>query len=431
MKQTLLIVLILSTMLICFSCVKKNNSMEITHVNIEAAANKMTEIYLSQISNNIKYVPLEFTIENPLGRIDYLDVSDKYILASDGITCLLFDINGHFIRKIGKQGRGPGEYKLINGDVLVNNKIYIRDICDLLEFDVNGLFLKKYKDCFMIDGKYFLPEYQTVMINDSVIFGYIENSTGNVKFRAAVLDKTGKVQAYFKNFSTFNPEPGKHGAKRIQRASIHKFGNRIFYIEPFCDTLYILTDQYKLVPGYIFDFGKFGEPPSERTKPVEEYDALEYFHLSNVLQTGKYLFINCIFGHHFPAKRIHPETIPLPNGKVFIRLYNTYTVLGIFDKENHSLVFSKPADTDNHLSTSGLNNDVDAGPWFMPDQMINDSTMVMILDSEYLKVHVLSEDFKNNNPKVPGKKKRFEVFVDSLIQVDNNNPVLMIVTFKK
>lgn len=102
--------------------------------------------------------------------------------------------------------------------------------------------------------------------------------------------------------------------------------------------------------------------------------------------------------------------------------------MGIYNKKTGDLVFSKPTSTDNPLFTTGLYNDIDNGPRFLPQKQINDSTMVMWIESKQLKEHIASDDFKNDSPKYPEKKKELETFANSLSEFDN--PVLMFVTFK-
>ena len=54
--------------------------------------------------------------------------------------------------------------------------------------------------------------------------------------------------------------------------------------------------------------------------------------------------------------------------------------------------------------------------------------MVMNISAKDLKYHVASEDFKNNVPVWPEKKKLLEKLANSLSEFDN--PVLIVVTFK-
>jgi len=431
MRNKCLAILIINFIIINYSCKNKTIKSDLPIIDIESAVKKMDEVYLSHYTNNIRYIVLGSEMEHPLELIEHLAVSDKLILASDGKSCFLYNSEGEFIRRIGRRGRGPGEYSFVNGMYLDKDKIFIRDLVDLNEYMLDGSFQKRYNNCFLAEGKYYLPDFQTIMLNDTLFFGRIENNTGQINYRALIVDKTGEIKFSFTNYIKIKPEPGKHGAKRPQRACVYKFDNKFFYLEPFNDTLFQLNNQFKLLPIYIFNFGKFREPFSERSVPLENYDVLKYFYLTSAFQTEKFLFLSCVLGHDFPAKRLTPIKIPLPNGKIFTQRYNTYTVFGVFDKESEKLVFSKPTSTDNVLSTSGLYNDIDAGPRFIPNQMVNDSTMLMVLNFQDLKEHILSDVFIKSNPIYIEKKKKLEEFVDSLIKAEYYNPVLMYLSINK
>jgi hypothetical protein len=214
-----------------------------------------------------------------------------------------------------------------------------------------------------------------------------------------------------------------------EEENIYKFKNRIYYKEEYNDTLFCLNENFGMIPKYTFRMDKFKEPLSERAAVRHDNNRGKYIQLNCVFQTENYLFLDCGFGDQFVAKRLTPEIIPLPNGEVFTRWYNTHQVLGIFNKKTKNLIFCKPTSTDNRLYTTGLYNDVDAGPRFFPWKQVNDSTMVMYIDPKQLKDHVASDDFKNNVPKYPGKKKQLEELANNLNELDN--PVLMFVTFKK
>jgi hypothetical protein len=120
---------------------------------------------------------------------------------------------------------------------------------------------------------------------------------------------------------------------------------------------------------------------------------------------------------------------------VFLKEYGVtssfYTVnmLGVFNKASHELVFATPEKTDNALINTGLFNDFDGGPNFYPKVSVNDSTMAMWVDAYQLKEHVASDAFKNSTPKYPVKKKELQKLADSLSE--NDNPVLILCTFKK
>ncbi len=73
-------------------------------------------------------------------------------------------------------------------------------------------------------------------------------------------------------------------------------------------------------------------------------------------------------------------------------------------------------------------NDIDGGPRFFPNTVVNDSTMVMWAEATDLKYHIASDDFKNAVVKYPEKKQKLRELADNLAETDN--PVLMVIKVK-
>jgi hypothetical protein len=422
-------IIFLSVFLSCSERSGKKNDLRL--IDIGGNVKTMHKIYLSQFTKNVWYVPLETNSANPISwTYRFLsDYSEEYILDSDGKICLLYDNAGHYLRQIGSQGRGPGEYTGISSVFLKGQKIYIHDFYtdDIIEFMLDGTFQKRYKSGFTADNRHRLTD--AIMINDSMILGNIENGTGLEAYKALIIDKQGDIYNYYKNYIFFNLETGVSHAKSPGHAIYYKFGKNLFFKELLNDTLFQLDDQYQLKPLYVFNFGKYKEPVSDRGSSWLQIDLSSYINLDHIYQTENFLILECNYNKYFPAKRLTPEIISLPGLKDYTQWYNTKAVLGIYDKRTENLVFSEPTSTDNHLFTTGFYNDLDAGPRFFPGMMVNDSTMVMKIRFDHMTEHVSSDDFKNNTPKLPENKKRLEFLVDSLTNAGFDNPVLMFVTF--
>jgi len=390
---------------------------------MENHVDKWKQINLSQFSHSIKYVLLR-TYDNLVFTGNWNCVfSDSLILASNFSNCLLYNYNGNVISKIGNQGRGPGEYQYVNSIAFGFNKnIYMQSSYDLLEFRLDGTFITKYKD---------LQRNNTgrieswIPINDSLFFGTVDNTFGLEENKAVFYNKAGNVQNKFKNYRILHREKPMSGPEEGS-ANIYKFENHFFLKELVNDTLFYLSSDSSLTPIYIFSFGKYTFQPWLGGDPKKYLDSFKNrIWMENLFQTHDYFFLDCDFHFNFPAKRITPKTIM----EGITTEYNTTRALGILNKKNNNLVFCQPSKTDNPLFTSGIFNDIDAGPRFFPRKMVNDSTIVMWIDAKQLKDHVASDDFKNSVPKYPEKKKQLYEFAYKLTEFDN--AVLMFVTFKK
>ena len=431
--RSIIIYLFLSWAVGIYSCTQRKHINEIPIIDIEDNIKNMEKIFISQFSEDIRYIPLSIDTAYPLYWTThlYVDFSKDFILDSDGRTCILYDAKGHFIRQIGRQGRGPGEYLGIKYVKLINDGIVVYDYVsdDLIKYKMDGSFVQRYTSGLTGNKQYrFIDGF---FLDDSLILGNIENFTGTDEYKALIIDYHGNIIRYFRNYIFFSLESGLHHAQSPGSAIYYRFGNKTFFKEFLNDTLFQLIDKYELTPSYIFDFGKFKEPLSVRGKDWNKIDLSTYINIYRICQTENFIILNCGFGKYFPAKRLTPEIISLPGTKDYTQWYNTTGVIGVYDKDSRELVFSTPSSTNNHLSTSGLYNDIDGGPRFMPLGMVNDSTMVMKIRFDYLVEHIASEEFNKSQPKYPEKKKKLELFVDSLKNADFDNPVYMFVTFKK
>lgn len=422
-----IIILLLILLSSCNNRQKSNNSVPL--VDIEANIGKMEVLNLSEFTDNIKYVPLESKDNLPYGYTDDLEISGNLILISDRNVCLLYNIDGHFILKAGNIGRGPGEYPYItNIDLGKAGEIYLSDTEDLYEYRSDGQFINKYIKS-ILNESYYLSNW--VLIGDSLLFGHVPNSTGQEENKALLIDKFGHIKHYYKNYILFERDH-RISSTLEDHAHISKFKENVFYKELFNDTLFYLSDQLDLLPVYAFKLEKYKASESAR-KTLSFEEIFKFIYLYNVFQTENYLFLDLDFGDHFPAKRLTQKKPPASlSGFQFLERYgwhNTRNALGVYDKRSGNLILSNPISTDNPLFTSGLYNDIDAGPRFFPKKQINDSTLVMWVNAEELKNHIASDDFKNCIPKFPEKKRKLEELANKLSIFDN--PILMFVTFKK
>jgi len=422
-----IIILLLILPSSCNNRQKSNNSVPI--VDIEANIRKMVVLNLSEFTENIRYIPLEMNQDNQIGNIQSIDFSEEYFLINDYRSCFLYDTEGHFKRIIGKMGRGPGEYQYLTCVRLSDDRIFIQSLFDLIEYKTDGSFVKNVKNRFLFANNKYEYTRNWIIFNDSMLFSYIPNPTGNIKYKALLTNDDGEKIKSYANYLFFKVV--KPFSNSADNAHIYQFDKRIYFKEHYNDTLFYLNSQFQLIPEYVFNLGKYKEPLSAKEKPLSEYgkSVPNFIYIPNVFQTDKNLIIVCQLGNHFPAKRLTPKITHLPNGEVVNNWRNTDRVLVCFNKETKTISFCKPTSTDNPLFTSGIYNDIDAGPRFFPVMQVNDSTMIMWIKANDLKNHVASDDFKNSIPKFPGKKRKLEELAKRLTEFDN--PIIMFVTFKK
>lgn len=353
-------------------------------------------------------------------------MSENHIVISDKNSIFIFSKEGHLLKKFGTMGRGPGEYQFIRNLTLMDDsRICFASLYDLFEFNINGDFLNKYKDIFRIDTDSRFSMF--CLIDDSLLFCHVQSTKGDASIKAALINKQGRIKQSYRNYTPFTRQ--KIGIGTEGRAYFYRYNNDIFYKDVYNDTLFQLSKKYELIPKYVFEPGKYKETLSDRAKPFEEQDPTNYIHFNGIFQTKRYIILSYDFGKYFPAKRLTPRVLNLPSGEQVSSLTNTQEMIGVLDQKTKSFVFSKPTNSDNRLTTTGIYNDLDGGPRFVPNEMINDSTMVMFLTATDLKNYLNSNDFKTSVCKYPEKKKELQKLGNGLTEFDN--PVLMFVTFNK
>ena len=104
----------------------------------------------SSVFRSYKLVPLETNDKCLIGQVDHIKVFNDtiYILDSFSAKALFaFDENGNFIRKIGRLGKGPGEYlKPLSFTIDVAKKqIQLWDGHKIIVFSLGGGYIKELK----------------------------------------------------------------------------------------------------------------------------------------------------------------------------------------------------------------------------------------------------------------------------------------------
>lgn len=117
-----------------FSCSVKQKELSLGGAlyNINLDGEKETSIPYSFIFKNVRTIILETNKDCLIGGINELQVFDGYIYILDvhrAKSLFVFDTEGRFIRKIGRLGRGPGEYIRVSDFTLdtENRFIFLQD----------------------------------------------------------------------------------------------------------------------------------------------------------------------------------------------------------------------------------------------------------------------------------------------------------------
>ena len=425
-RLRIFITIILVVFAFLFLSCNLSNS-KIFNIDIESNIGNFKELTLSQINAEINYLPLSDSRVSLMNRMESMDmdVSSDFILINDYRQCLLYDKKGKQIAKIYQQGRSENEKGIIvKSRFGPNNIIYIKSFRDLMEFDYTGKFLKTIDFNKNKDPNFYFNSWTP--INDSLIFIQIPNSSGHEMSKATIFNLNGDPVFKYRNHKILNRSRSIFSTIDAE-ADFNIYNNQVYFKEQMNDTMFYMNSTFNLVPEFVFNLGKYCEPDYLREMiPPGRGNPLGYVSVDNTFQSKDFLMLDCYFSHNIPP----PEKVPglkqwWEEGKPW---YNTTKVLGLYNRSDNTLSFSKLTSTANTLFTTGLYNDIDAGPRFYPFKQVNDSTFVMWMTASSLKDHIASDDFKNNSAKFPEKKISLEELTSKLTDLDEL--ILMYVTIK-
>ena len=404
------------------SCAKKQENDGPLVINLEKNISNFKKVHLSNIAEDVRYILLETNNESFIEDIRNLDIDSDYIFVSARGKCILFDSKGKFVSKIGKKGKGPGEYIYPSAVKIGKKVLFVPSSENLLIYSKTGEFLQSVKNPAWFDVMPFNDNW--FPITDSLFICQVRNVMGDEASKAVVFNINSDTIQLIPNYIKFSRSKISYRSDD-GRAKFYLYKNLLSYREYMNDTLFRFRDNYKLEPSYIFSLGKYQFPPELRGLPTREYveKFKKYIWIYDFFETNNFFFFNLSFGIDYPFKTQKEYII---NGKTTMGIA---PVLAVFNKINKETFIIQPSQINDGLNPNGIENDWDGGMNFFPQARINDSTLLMSFLPFQLKIFVKSEAFKNSTPKYPEKKKVLEELANSLDE--NDNPVLMLVKLKE
>jgi hypothetical protein len=379
--------------LIAFSC----NSSESGLFQIDPRTFVENEISLSEIADDITYVPLDNSYPISLIYPTSINILKNSIyLSSRDIGILRLNRDGSSAKVIGRKGRGPGEWYYcmsIAADDLTET-IYVMDRDNEIQiYNKNGIFKGTLKLPESSDGF----DFSRISFYNSKLFASQYINLGRAKYDWIILDTLGNIiKEKLNPITTFDSNMGGGGGT-------FKFEDKISYWSWYNDTILTISPDFDYDGSYIFSLGE-GKIPLQKitAPPLGMRDVMSKYYMPVTMLETKRFFI-------------------------YQYAYNKEVNLAMIDK--------KPKRT--YLTTwdiegGGIKNDLDGGVMFDPIHYFNEDNreyLVGIVDAFQLKSYTIGEEFKNSNPKYTEKKKYLEKLANSLKETDN--PVLMIIRLKK
>ena len=131
-------------LLLLGSCAPQNKANAPNAIDIAASLEHLTELKISQLGKQIRYIPLETTDSCLIGNSYSIKLSKGRIFVSTNGQCLSFDKQtGKYLGSIGHKGEDPKGYS--NASCFIhphtNNLYFYRQPDKLVKYDTKGNYL--------------------------------------------------------------------------------------------------------------------------------------------------------------------------------------------------------------------------------------------------------------------------------------------------
>jgi len=374
------------------ACSCQNSGKELYSFNPETL--EENEISLSEIADDISYIPLEdsILISGVNANTNPLFVNDRIYLYDRNQGILKFSRSGKFLGKIGNKGRGPGEYLYGHTYTADPNtgSVYLNDLNNHIKvYSHSGNYLRSI----------LLDEYQGSIdvldfFNDKLFVSFNFQFGENFKYEWVFLDTLGNIVA-----KKERSIPIFKSNFLVGGGTFH-FNDNLNFWHNFTDTVTTFSGDLTYKPAFLLAQGAFRLPKQYVDDPLKMIS--DFISFEQILETNRFLILRYNF-------------------------YNGKNSLVLIEKDKKKSFLSYYSFDD----LNGLLNDLDGGIKFQPrGYLLEDGREYLIELKEALRIKAFSKskEFENSANQNPEKKAAYKKMADSLRETAN--PVVMIVRLK-
>ena len=323
MKKNLLLTVFIF-LLIGVGCTSKkdgNNSTQILIAkedikypyNIDLPDKVQGDLTTSAIASEVKFIPLETNKMSLIGKGGRIRINDSIIVISDWKKILLFQKDGRFIRQIGTNGKGPGEYLMIFDFELKEDTILLTSTGkrSIIKYTLDGKFQEEIQVGNQLTHFSLNPNGHVVWYNqkkEELTFYDHTMKPDNV-IRPGNLDILPDRNSIYDTFDTY----------------FQVSGNKLLFSNYFNDTVwnvsngekkaaYVFNLKDKLLPHEVLIKSYHDQDVDKFTKQAANYQKVNLFEGKNKLfifqKTWAGNDLNAIYTHTFDTGITQRYTAP-------------------------------------------------------------------------------------------------------------------------
>ena len=353
--------------------------------SIEIDIDESSVIKFSDIYECIRFVKLETSSDNLIGRVDKLiATNDKYIILDRSMANMVFVFNsdGSFSNRIGAQGRGPNEYDEpddiaydMHDDVLL---ILCHNYKTILRFKLDGTFVGKTEFDWWVNSISVVDKNAYLLYFNNRVQPDRKKNDHNI----FIVNKEGvileKLFPYINEFGElYPPQP-----------SFSHFQNEVLFTPNYFNKSYKLENS-KIETKYSLDFKRHNIPEASlKNKTNKELDKIikenDYAYMTALSETTSHVICQYVYRQIRYDCFYSKETGAVKTSSMYFNdMYALLTGQTFSCLKGDSLVsYIDPQFIDYYKSLAdSLSNNSDIYSWYfssLPDSKVKDNFLKII-----------------------------------------------------
>ena len=233
--------------------IKKNHTKDVYNIEVYTAYQAKQPLLISQIADDIEFIPLETTRECLLDNdLSDITMTKEEIFLFDYNKGYRFDRQGKFVNSIGSRGQGPQDFirPMCMAVDTINKWVYFYDNTrKIVKYDYNG----KHIETFSTEGY----GYNLLLVNAPGQF-VIDNNryfSSNPGERNSIYFYSEQEKKVISKFTCDYKE--KIPSLSISFPMAYKNNDNLFLKDFWCDTIYMMNGVYDAYSYAVIQKGRF------------------------------------------------------------------------------------------------------------------------------------------------------------------------------